>query len=1513
MTLRSWLRRRPVLGLEHLEDRTVPANLSITDFTLLDVNGNPTDGPPTVGTLSAARVSWSASGMSSLDEFEVKFTFNGGTITEGPIFSFVGNSFYQGFTDIENWLVKSGTLKAELIPLNGLVESAPADNVETLGPAVTFQSGFNGETKFVQPLPGTPLVNWYINNYVDLNLDEGVLIDYQGGGETYDNHNGLDISVGGWDAMDLGVPIFAVASGVVTNRDDGHFDRNDEQCGGECDGGYYGNFVEITHGNGWVTHYVHMRENSVAVEIGDVIEAGDAIGLVGSSGNSDGPHLHFAPYHNGRLVETYVSPSAYWFNPAPYTDDDPDVFPASSTTYFITENSGAVNIFAGPFAHLTTSNGTAKSGSDYTAVNADVGFIASVPILNDSKHESQEQFKAKVEIQLLNQSWNTTIKIIDNDHLLNYDDVTDVLTVNGSVNGNDIITIDVAGSNLRVIVNGEVSLFPLNSPSWPLSSVFVNSGDGQDTITILETAANLPIDVNSGSGNDTIHVHTTAAGGSVFIDGSSDNDTFHVGNPNELFDQYFSLGSLKANVTVHGNIGKDTLNVKDNYLVGAGYDYTITDKSVQRAGLGKISYIAIEGVTLGTGSAGDSVTVVSTGPDTPVTVNTDGGNDTVIVGKPTIVGDVLSSIESKVSVNAGGGTNDVLLLQDFGSFTDNTYTISDTTVTRSGAGSVTYSGVEELTLNAGSGDDEFFISRTVADTTVNAGLGDDTIRVGRIVGFNTHTLDSILGELTIQAGGGTNDSLFLRDSGEASGHTYSVNATTVKRSGVALITYGGVEDLSVIAGNFDDTFVVFGTAAITTTTLEGRGGADAFTVGTFNKLAHIPLDGVLGPLTIDGGAGSDDSLTLNDKAGAAGKDYLLTSNFFKWDGGTTIIYTSLNSLTLNATDHADEITVQGTGAATLINANSGADVIAVTPASKNLEFANGLTIDAGGGADVMTLNDQNNPYDAGVLSHVYTVTGGLVGRWFMAGQFGPFFLSVGYDAVETLNLFAGSQGDFIQVQGTSAGTRVIGGGGDDTVAVGNAANTLDDLLGLLIVNGGDHIAGDKLFVNDQGTATAKTYTVDNAGVGRTGAAKISFGTMEALTLNAGNGNDTINVNGTAAATPALINAGGGNDHIEVNTPIGLDGLQGALTVDGQGHQSGTLGDGLELRDDPNPTGRTYTVEAAGITRDDIAPIAYVGIEHLGISAGTGNDVFNVRGTPPTPFFMGVNGNMGDDVFNVGSVNNTLDTVGPVVVHDIGGGYDQLFLNDQGNAAASNYFISENEVNRVSPYMVVQYGPTEPLERVVLNGGSGGNQITVHSLKPGTAFEVNTGGGDDSISMLPGAAVGSLTLDGQGGINTLDYSAYATDVVVNLTMGTATNVVGGIANVANVTGGAGHDILVGAAGKNVLAGGGGRDLLIGGVGGDWLDGGADDDLLFDGTTAYDSDPATLVAIRSVWVDPALSYEDRVDNLRSNYFGGGTVTSDGEADELIGQGGRDWFWANLAFDLLPDRDPLTEELG
>ncbi|MBQ2157394.1 MAG: M23 family metallopeptidase [Oscillospiraceae bacterium] len=53
----------------------------------------------------------------------------------------------------------------------------------------------------------------------------------------------------------------------------------------------YGNFIKIRHDNGLVTCYAHMSER--LVEVGDRVKQGEIIGLVGSTGQSTGPHLHF--------------------------------------------------------------------------------------------------------------------------------------------------------------------------------------------------------------------------------------------------------------------------------------------------------------------------------------------------------------------------------------------------------------------------------------------------------------------------------------------------------------------------------------------------------------------------------------------------------------------------------------------------------------------------------------------------------------------------------------------------------------------------------------------------------------------------------------------------------------------------------------------------------------------------------------------------------------------------------------------------------------------------------------------------------------------------------------------------------------------------------------------------------------------------------------------------------------------------------------------------------------------
>lgn len=64
--------------------------------------------------------------------------------------------------------------------------------------------------------------------------------------------------------------------------------------------GSFGNYVEIDHGNGYITAYAHMQ--NYLVRKGEWVEQGQIIGQVGSSGRSTGPHLHYEIHLNKRPV-----------------------------------------------------------------------------------------------------------------------------------------------------------------------------------------------------------------------------------------------------------------------------------------------------------------------------------------------------------------------------------------------------------------------------------------------------------------------------------------------------------------------------------------------------------------------------------------------------------------------------------------------------------------------------------------------------------------------------------------------------------------------------------------------------------------------------------------------------------------------------------------------------------------------------------------------------------------------------------------------------------------------------------------------------------------------------------------------------------------------------------------------------------------------------------------------------------------------------------------------------------
>ena len=97
-------------------------------------------------------------------------------------------------------------------------------------------------------------------------------------------HQGIDF------AGKPGTKIMAAGSGIVT--------WSDTRQG-------YGNVVEINHGNGYQTIYAHNKKN--LVEVGQKVEKGDVIAVMGNTGRSTGTHLHFEVLHNGK----YVNPNRY--------------------------------------------------------------------------------------------------------------------------------------------------------------------------------------------------------------------------------------------------------------------------------------------------------------------------------------------------------------------------------------------------------------------------------------------------------------------------------------------------------------------------------------------------------------------------------------------------------------------------------------------------------------------------------------------------------------------------------------------------------------------------------------------------------------------------------------------------------------------------------------------------------------------------------------------------------------------------------------------------------------------------------------------------------------------------------------------------------------------------------------------------------------------------------------------------------------------------------------------------
>ena len=178
--------------------------------------------------------------------------------------------------------------------------------------------------------------NYYVtSNYVDHNSatnpnddrDPAVIDEYNCGNRTYDSHRGTDISIWPfwWRMMDNNyVYAVAAAPGIVAYVEDNN--ANENNCA--CAVGANNNEVWVMHADSSITEYKHIRTNSVPVLEDQVVEQGQILAIIGSSGCSSNPHLHFQVFDkNDNLIDPYAGTCnvlngshSWWQTQKPYRE-----------------------------------------------------------------------------------------------------------------------------------------------------------------------------------------------------------------------------------------------------------------------------------------------------------------------------------------------------------------------------------------------------------------------------------------------------------------------------------------------------------------------------------------------------------------------------------------------------------------------------------------------------------------------------------------------------------------------------------------------------------------------------------------------------------------------------------------------------------------------------------------------------------------------------------------------------------------------------------------------------------------------------------------------------------------------------------------------------------------------------------------------------------------------------------------------------------------------------------------
>ena len=452
--------------------------------------------------------------------------------------------------------------------------------------------------------------------------------------------------------------------------------------------------------------------------------------------------------------------------------------------------------------------------------------------------------------------------------------------------------VDMYNGQITGIAPAPIYWAPTPTSSGGVTYLNVRGGTGGNTFNVHDTSNfYLYTDLSTGTGNDAVNVLATTGGLYDYNNGGHDNTT--IGSAG-------SMTAINGLVDVYG-AGDTYLYLDDSADATGG---TVDMLNGQITGIapatiywaptptssGGVTYLNVRGGTggntfnvhdtsnfylytdLSTGTGNDAVNVLATTGG--LYVNNTGGNDTAVVGSnaPTTSGGVLSAVNGLIDVYGSGSI--ALTVDDSSDSAVRTAILTSSALNGLAPATIDYgSNVTSLTINGGSAANTYNVQGTLAGaaTTLNTGAGDDAINVENAAAM----LDDIQGALTVNGQGGI-DTLVVNDSGQTTGMAYTLTGSTLTRTGMAGVTFGGVSSLILDLGSGNDTVTASAIPAFPAT-VNGGGGSDTLVGPNATSTWNITGSnaGNLGNLTftavqnLTGGTG-DDTFRFGNGAGVSG-------------------------------------------------------------------------------------------------------------------------------------------------------------------------------------------------------------------------------------------------------------------------------------------------------------------------------------------------------------------------------------------------------------------------------------------------------------------------------------------------------------------------------------------------------------------------------------------------------------------------------------------------------------------